>query len=369
MYITSLHLTNFRNFVDERIEPGPKFNLILGSNAQGKTNIIEAIGLFANGRSFRSSEFRNMIKRGSSDALVTSSVVCSLGSDALNVQMDRQKKYFFKNGKKTSSGGFERFSVVIFAPEEILLLRDSPSERRRYIDSLICKIDPSYNALIRSYEQVVLQRNQILQDENLSEASKAGEIEPWDRQLVNFGVKVVVCRKEMCDRINELLPLKYTAVAPNDGGAFFIYRPQCGIEPVQTGEDSIREVFESMLKARRPDELKRGFTVVGPHRDDIEACLDTTPLKHFGSQGQHRTFVLALKISETEILRDSLGETPIFLLDDVGSELDKDRSKFFFDYLNSVKGQVFITATDSSTIRLDSGADCRCFEVVNGCVK
>lgn len=366
MKIESLKLKDFRNFEDERLDFGPAFNLLVGRNAQGKTNVIEALGLLATGHSFRTSEFRDMIRHESESSDVRSRATGAAGSDDLQVTLDVQRKGFFRNAKKTTPGGFKGLSAVLFAPEEILLLRDSPSARRRYLDVLIAQAEPRYRTLVRSYERVVSHRNRLLQEIAATGRGAAALLRSWDEQLAELGARIVVARAAWCGKLNGFIPGRYAAIAPQDGQALFRYRPHCGDAAVAGGEPGVQAAMTEGLEQRRQDEIDRGFTLVGPHRDDLEAAIGDAAIKSFGSQGQHRTFVLALKIAEIDLLREVLGETPILLLDDVASELDRDRNRFFFDYLSEAKGQVFVTATDADAIRIAGEAKVRRFTIDAG---
>ncbi len=366
MNINSLHLINFRNFEGEKIEFGPQFNLLIGKNAQGKTNIIEALCILANGRSFRTSEFRDMIRMDGDFTELRSNVSGRAGLDELRVTLDRARKSFFRNGKKTTPGGFKGLNAVLFAPEEILLLRDSPSARRKYIDNLISNVVASYRGLVRSYERVISHRNRLLQEPMGSLGANLALFKGWDSQLVEYGARIIVERNDWCTRLNGYIPERYRRIAPEDGEATFVYRPHCGEEVLPGGERSVRDALLRELNERREDEFVRGFTLVGPHRDDLEARIAGAAVKSFGSQGQHRSFVLALKIAEIDLLCDALGETPILLLDDVASELDTDRNLFFFRYLCEARGQVFVTATDADSVKFDDAGEIRRFTIDSG---
>ena len=369
MHINSLHLKDFRNFECEKFGFGPGFNILIGKNAQGKTNVIEALCLLARGRSFRTSEFRDMIRWKAEGSEVRSVASGEAGSDDLRVSLDSSRKSFFRNEKKTTPGGFRGLAAVLFAPEEILLLRDSPSARRHYIDGLISQVAPTYRGLARNYERVVGHRNRLLQE--MGENSRAGlaALKGWEEQLVDLGAKIVTSRSAWCAKLNEHIPGRYSAIAPQDGEASFAYRPHCGDEAAAGGEASVRERLSCQLEERRRDEIERGFTLVGPHRDELEARIGGAAVKSFGSQGQHRTFVLSLKIAEIDLIREVTGETPILLLDDVASELDKERNSFFFNYLSEQRGQVFVTATDADAIGLSGTAKTKLFTIESGRLK
>ncbi|MFA5812347.1 MAG: DNA replication/repair protein RecF, partial [bacterium] len=358
MLIESLRLRDFRNAADLRLVPGQRINLLVGRNAQGKTNIIEAIGLLSTGQSFRAPDFRDMIRWDREAAEVSARAICAAGSDELKINIDVRRKLFTRNEKRVTSKAPSNFFTVLFAPEEILLLKGPPAGRRRYIDSLIFQLSQPHRNHAMQYDKVMRQRNRLLQDIRLSESARTTGLRPWDEQLAELGSRIIVARNDWCGRINSLLPDRYRSIAPEEGYARFAYAPHCGQRALEKGLEGVMERLREQLEERRKDELVRGVSLVGPHRDDLEAEIGPSRVKHFGSQGQHRSFVLALKIAEMDLLREAAGgEEPILLLDDVASELDPERNRYFFEGLRAARGQVFITATSEADIKLPAGSE------------
>jgi len=366
MRIEELRLKNFRNIEGLSINPGSAFNLLVGRNAQGKTNVIESIGLVSTGSSFRASDFRDMIMWGKIRAEVQARAAGEMGTDTLSVTMDDRRKCFLKNDKRAIASRSSCVCTVLFAPEEIMLLREGPASRRRYMDALISQICPPHRTNVGKYEKVVRQRNRLLCDADIPTAKKKSGLRPWDEQLVDLGARITEERDRWCARLNEFIPPSYGEMAPDEGSARFEYAPYCGREAVSGGIGELRAEMARRLELRQDDELARGFTVVGPHRDDFTARIGEGEVKHYGSQGQHRSFVLAMKMAETSLFRDVTGEEPILLLDDVASELDSGRNRFFFDSLRRARGQVFITATKEDDVHLGSSCDARVFDVEAG---
>jgi DNA replication and repair protein RecF len=355
MHLKQLQLNYFRNFSEGSFEFGPNFNILVGDNAQGKTNVLEAIALLSYGKSFRTSEWRDLVQHDRGKGYVGARTVHASGEDELQVLLEEPRKRFLKNGKNTTPGGFQNVRVVLFAPEEILLLRTSPGARRRFIDSFVCSLVPSYKKTVRDYESVVSHRNRILSDEEKNDFQKRTLLEPWDEQLVTRGTKVILERKKWSEKLSEALTRHYGTIAKKDEEANFIYQPHVNADS-----------FMETLSERRDDELRRHITLVGPHRDDLVAFIGEGQVKRFSSQGQHRSFVLALKIAETDIYEELTGEVPIFLLDDVASELDPERNSHFFEYLMSAKGQVFITTTRVKDVRLAPTSEAKSFVIEGG---
>lgn len=357
MHLTNLNLRSFRNFTDQSLAFGPSFNIIVGDNAQGKTNILEALSVCAHGRSFRTSEWRDMIKLGEEQAVIDARVETAGGTDGLRVVLAEPRKKFERNGKTTQPGGFSGMNVVLFAPEEIQLLRTQPGARRRFIDSFIASFAKAHRKCVRDYETVISQRNKLLSDEGLGVSARCSRLEAWDDQLISLGMRIILNRAEWVGRLNETLPDHYGAIARADGSAHMNYEPN-----VEASEST----FRARLEARRSDEFVRGVTLVGPHRDDLVAHIGDGAVKRFASQGQHRSFVLALKIAEMEVHREVLGDLPLLLLDDVASELDPERNRRFFEYVQDAKGQVFITTTHRDDVKLEKKANMKSYMVEQG---
>jgi len=369
MRISKLNLRGFRNISDLGLEFCPGLNVLIGRNAQGKTNIIEAIGLLSTATSFRTSEFRDMIGWDFSKAEVSAEVEAADGDDVLRVTMDASKKTFLRNGKRAMPRRSSPVKTVLFAPEEIMLLRNSPGSRRRYMDSFISQLHGPHRSDTSKYEKVLRQRNRILGDFDTPAGRRSTLVEPWDEQLCSLGARIVASRSEWMARLNGHIPEQYERIAPADGGASFDYAPHCGGESLGDGSEAIRRTLVRRIAERRKDELARGVTLVGPHRDDLRARIGEQAVKGFGSQGQHRSFVLALKLAEMRLVVEETGCDPILLLDDVASELDRDRNRQFFATIYSGPGQAFITATALEDVRMEGGTQHIVFDVNSGQAK
>ncbi|HQG13235.1 MAG: DNA replication and repair protein RecF [bacterium ADurb.Bin270] len=366
MFVKYLKLCRFRNTFDLELHPNPRFNLLVGKNAQGKTNIIESIYLFSSGTSFRSSEFRDMIGIDCETASADMVIARSSGDDKLKFSMTRTKKEFIRNSKNSRFSSKTGLYAVIFAPEEILLLRGSPAGRRKYIDTLINQVSPAHSSLVKKYTKVIAQRNKLLQMVSLSRCEIKKIIPSWNSQLIQLGARLTFERSKWIARLNKLIPVKYSAMASGDGEARFHYQPNCGIENIGQDISIIEGRMEEMLSQREDDEFARCLTLVGPHRDDLVAMMGDRPVREYGSQGQHRTFMLAVKMSEVDFIKNETGELPVLLLDDVASELDESRNAFLFNYLRHLDVQVFITSTSRKDIRLPDAEDVNVFYVESG---
>jgi DNA replication and repair protein RecF len=307
-----------------------------------------------------------MIMWGKLRAEVQAKAVGEAGADKLSVTMDDRRKSFLKNGKRAIASRSSRVCTVLFAPEEIMLLKEGPSSRRKYMDVLISQVCPPHRTNVGKYEKVVRQRNRLLGDPDVAISKKRAGLRPWDDQLIDLGARITEERDRWCIRLNEFIPPCYGEMAPEEGDACFEYAPYCGREAVSEGMEELRAELSRQVEIRRDDELTRGFTVVGPHRDDFTARIGEGEVRHYGSQGQHRSFVLAMKMAETSLFRDVTGEEPILLLDDVASELDSGRNCFFFESLRRTRGQVFITATKDRDVHLGNSSEVAVFDVEAG---
>lgn len=368
MHIESVRLRGFRNFDDEEMSFAPRFNLLIGANAQGKTNIIEAVALLATGHSFRSAEFRDMIRWGGGEAFVSAKAAGPQGTSALAVRLDHEAKRFMRDDKRTLAG-FANLAVVLFAPEEIGLFKGGPSTRRKAFDSFISQVAPAYRGLARRFERVVSHRNRLLREAAEGKSRAGVELDAWSDQLAALGVEVIARREGWCRKLNDIIPGRYARIAPADGKATLSYLPCCGRDALEGGEAAIRQAILDEMSKRRGEELLRGLSLVGPHRDDFEAQIAGISAKGFASQGQHRTFILALKMAQGDLMRETLGEAPILLLDDVASELDERRNRHLFEYLSEAEGQAFITATDADAIQLNGACETQVFQVSSGRVR
>ena len=335
----------------------------MGANAQGKTNILEAIVLLLVGKSFRTSDHRDLISWWSASSTVAASLESPRGTDELVGILNQEGKEFCRNGKRTRPSGP---ACVLFAPEEILLIKNPPSMRRRYIDTFAAGFFPGHRKMVRDYEKTLAQRNRLLQDESIGTGERNELLDTWDRQLSTTGAELSISRARWIEFLNSELPAQYAAIAPRDGEAGFRYAPFCGEQGFSCKKAALAETILEQLGERRAEELIRRTTLAGPHRDDVTAEIGGSQLKRFGSQGQQRSFVLALKTAEMELHKKADGAAPLLLLDDVASELDQDRRGFLFDYLSRSQAQAFVTATQGGEVRRVLGAGCRTFVIEGG---
>ena len=354
MYINSIILENFRNYEKQEISLNENINIIHGYNAQGKTNIIEAIFLCAYGKSFRAKKDTDLIKFGEKLAKVEISYKKSDREGKIKSEIE-DKKTFYINGVKQSkiSDILGKINVVIFTPDDIEIIKDGPQRRRKFLDMLISSLKPNYIHLLNTYNKTLEQRNNYLRQIKL-ENKPASMLDIWDEQLAEYSYKIFEYRKYFIEKISEKIDVFHNLITKSG-------KEDIKIKYISNSKD--QQSFLENLKKTREVDIKRGFTAIGIHRDDFMIYINGKSVSVFGSQGQQRTAVLSLKLCELDIVKEETEDTPVLLLDDFMSELDEIRRKSF---LENIKGsQVIITCTD----RIDLETDFSEYFVENGICK
>ena len=337
MFIKKIKLQNFRNYEDEEFEFEKNFNIIYGDNAQGKTNIIEAIYLSSIGRSFRTKKDSELIKIGKEKAIIELDYVRVDRKGKIRIEIDN-KKNFFLNGikQKKLSDIIGKVHIVLFNPDDINIIKEGPSQRRKFLDIMISQLKPNYLHILNTYLKTIEQRNIYLKQIRVE--NKPEELlDIWDIRLAELSEKIYNYRNYYMQKIKEKIKDIHNNIT------------NCGnlcenIEIIYLKNGENKEDFYNSLKNSRKSDIKKGFTTTGVHRDDFRILINNKDVESFGSQGQQRTSVLSLKLSELEIIYDEIGEKPILLLDDFMSELDEKRRINFIETIND--NQVFITCTD-----------------------
>lgn len=356
MQLQHLALSNFRNYSTVHLAIHPQVTHIVGDNAQGKTNLLEAIFFLGRGRSFRTSQCADVIRQGAEAAYIRSSVTHNDLVDELGIEIGSRRR-FVRNGKGIRRPDRSWPHMILFAPEETFLFKAAPSMRRDYLDTLIEGMDPAYGEIWAHFARVLRHRNQLLRNAWQEPRAKiVASLAPWTDQLVQWGGQVIAARQRWIGELVGCLPGVYRQFAGIDGDLEVAYLPHVA--------DVVD--FSTTLRVREEEEIARGMTVVGPQRDDWRVRLSGRDLHQFGSQGQHRSVVLALKIAELELARRLYDRTPVLLLDDVASELDPTRAQAFFTALERLTGQILLTTTHidravyqprhSSTVTVRQGA-------------
>ena len=368
MLLEALRLQHFRNLELVELEPHTRFNFLAGDNGQGKTNLLEAVYLLSAVKSFRPQTNADLIEFGAEQAILEARVDRGGSERIVRLEIgERGKKIFLNdNPVRQLSDFFGTVNVVMFGPEDITILKGSPSERRQFIDRAIFNARPAYATEMQHYEDVLSQRNALLKDEPV-DASLLGV---YDEQLVDYGAQIIERRFDFLSHFRPILARTFRAIFDESFEVDFRYdmkwaeRDDLSEEDLQNRADIERVLSQGLERTRRAERM-RGYTLIGPHRDDLRATLNGRDVKTFASQGQHRALVLAMKIAEITHLEERYHFAPILLLDDVSSELDRERNRFLFDFLrNRMEGQVFITTTHRDYILLDD--DVKTFAVEDG---
>ena len=334
MLITSLKIQNFRNYEELKIDFNKDINVIYGDNAQGKTNILEAIYLTAIGKSFRTNKDKELIKMGENFAKIEAEFSKSDRTGSIKIEIS-DKKNIYLNGVKVKkfSELLGNMHVVIFTPDDINILKDGPAQRRRFLDIFISQLRPNYVYCLNMYLKALEQRNNYLKQikfENKSEDF----LDIWDEKLADYAEKVFKYRFEFIEKIKNKIKSVHNVITENN--------EDINIEYVT--DFTNKEEFLKKLRNNRKLDILKGFSTKGIHRDDFNVYINSNLVNVYGSQGQHRTAILSLKMSELRVIYDEIGENPILLLDDFMSELDEKRRTNFLSNIRDT--QVLVTCTD-----------------------
>ncbi len=363
MKIDSVTLQNYRNAETVQFEPGEGVNVIYGANAQGKTNIIEAMWLFTGCKSFRGARDNELIKFGADTAKLSLAFTDSSRSHYAELTLGAQKQAFLNGVALESPAEFiGRFYAVIFSPAHLALIQDGPLFRRRFLDTALCELRPRYAEYLSRYRHTLVQRNALLKDLYMS-AELYDVLDNYDDVLAHCAAAVVYERIGYTRLLSEYCKEIYGGISEGTEDFSVVYSRDTEGER-KPPEELYREEAERLKAARKNDVLFK-TTTVGPHRDDLDIRLNGVSARSYGSQGQQRSCALVLKLGESEIIKRATGETPVMLLDDVMSELDEKRQDYVLNHIDN--RQVFLTCCDpSQVLRLCKGQS---FLVQNGTLK
>ena len=353
MVIKKIYLENFRNYDNQEIILNDNINVFYGNNAQGKTNILEALYYSAIGRSFRTHKDTELIKMGCDTAKINIWYEKNNKDNEIEIGLNRVEKKTIKLNKIKVNKNSEllgNLNIVIFSPDDIIILKQAPQLRRKFLDILISQLKPNYVYVLSEYNKVLDQRNAVLK------SKKTDTIDIWNEQLANLAEKIYNYRKMYIDKLDEKMSIIHPMVTNAKENIKIVYKTKF----------KNKDDFINLLENNFQFDLLRGYTSVGPHREDFEIFINDNLLNIYGSQGQHRTAILSLKIAEMEILKDETLENPILLLDDVTSELDLERIKLIFEKITDY--QVFITCTDVGIIMTNEclTKNLKLYKIING---
>ena len=354
MYLKNLSLENFRNYDKEYFEFSKGTNIIYGLNGQGKTNIIEALYFFFNGKSYRTSKDAEAIKFEKDYSKIKIDFFDGKRDCSSEIILSEKKSIKINDipiSKLSELIGM--LNMVIFTPDMLNIIKEGPAVRRQFLDILISQLKPVYFQTLMNYYKVLMQRNNILKRKNLNMLST---IDVWNERLAEYGVVINKYRNNTINLLDE-----YTGRIDYKGES---EKTSFSYSSSIKDDFENKENFIKQLEKNFEREKEKGITLTGPHRDDFDIFLNGKRIRKFGSQGQMRTCVLKLKLAECMIIKDIVGNEPVLLLDDILSELDEERKEFF---LNNIKNrQIFITCTEKEKIK---DSESRYFNIEKGCIK
>ncbi len=344
MRIQWLALKNFRNYLSFESSFSPELNILIGLNAQGKTNLIEALYLIGTTKSFRKAEQEFLIKINEKNAWLKALIIKNdLEKEIIFKFNEQKRKEIMVNNKKINklTDYIGNVNISLFSPDDLGLIKGDASFRRKFLDMVLCQTNKHYLADLIRYQRVIKQRNVILK-EIKNGSKKIKELEPWNEQLVNYSFKICLKRNELCNNIN-IIANKFQKIIKNTENLTIKY-----IDSLWKGERPIDQEMEPAFKHQlgriEQEEIIRGTTLLGPHRDNLMVCINDMNTREFASQGQQRSAAISMRMAEVEYIKGVAGEYPILLLDDIFSELDDTRKTFLNDYLDQGI-QIFLTGT------------------------
>ncbi|MBR3163185.1 MAG: DNA replication/repair protein RecF [Clostridia bacterium] len=338
MWISKIKLNNFRNYEKQEIVLKDGINLFYGENAQGKTNIIESIYLCSVGKSFRARRDQELIKFDTNKSLIEVEFNKSDRDGKIKIEIENKKNISVNGIKlKKLSELLGNINIVIFTPDDIDILKGGPQKRRKFLDVMISQLKPNYMHILNLYLKTLEQRNNYLRQIKF-ENKNENMLDIWDEKLAEYGIKIFNYRNEFINKIKNKIENIHNKITNNKEKIKIEYISNC----------KNKQEFLDILKNRRKLDIIKGYTTKGIHRDDFTVYVNNNPVNVYGSQGQHRTAILSLKLSELNVVYDEIGEYPILLLDDFMSELDEKRK---INFLENIKNaQVIITCTEKIDI-------------------
>lgn len=359
MIIESVDLQNYRNYEFLNMTFDNKINIIYGDNAQGKTNILESLYVCATSKSHRGSKDKDIIRFGNDEAHIKVMVK----KHGMNYRLDMHLKKNKTKGIAVNGIPIRRavelfgiINIIIFSPEDMNIIKNGPSERRRFMDMELSQLDKIYLSNLVNYNKVVVQRNKLLKQLQFSgDSGLVDMLDVWDMQLVRYGSEIIKRRMDFIDNINSIIRPVHSKLSGNKEILNLRYIPCTTIDNFK----------DEVIRSRERD-IKFKMTNVGPHKDDVAFFINDKDVRKYGSQGQQRTCALSLKLAEIELVKKVINDTPVLLLDDVLSELDANRQNFLLDSIGDI--QTIITCTGLDEFVNNRFSINRIFKVVNGVV-
>ena len=358
MILKSVALSHFRNYRDLYLEFDQGTNILYGDNAQGKTNVLESVYVSGTTRSHKGSKDKELRQCGQEEAHIRTMVERKGKPYQIDMHLKKNRSKGIAINKipiRKASELFGILNIVFFSPEDLNIIKNGPSERRRFLDFELCQLDKIYMFHLTNYNKILSQRNKLLKDVNFRPELK-DTLPVWDAQLVSYGTKIIAARKEFITQLNEIIYGMHKKISGGKEELLVSYEPD-----VEEGQ------LEVELLRNQEKDLKFGMTSVGPHRDDMCFLIHGIDIRRFGSQGQQRSCALSLKLSEIELVKSSIQDTPVLILDDVLSELDSSRQNFLLNSIHDI--QTIITCTGLDEFVKNRFEVNKVFKVKNGMVK
>lgn len=357
MFLRSIRLENYRNIAAAELRPERQLTLLHGLNGQGKTNLLESIYLLGTGRSFRSARVPDLIRQDQPRAAVCGQVQSGGVQSEIAVRLEDRQRRVTVDGKSVqrSSELHGKLAVVVFSPDDTAMVKQGPESRRRYLDRALYGSNAGFLKDYHDYYRTLKQRNSLLR------STDTATLDIWSEQLVEAGIRLMGHRNAYLEQLQPLLQRHYQRISGGRESVAVGYDPD-----LEIGQPDLRSRFLAKLEENRASDLRHGATGKGPHRDDLDFSIDGRPLKSFGSQGQQRSFVLALKLAELDHLQQTFGEPPLMLLDDIASELDRERIYNLLEYLRQSRVQVVITTTTTAGIAPEMLRESSLYRVEDG---
>ena len=351
MRLDHLKVEQFRNLESAELNPAPRLTVLCGANGQGKTNLLESIWLLTGAKSFRGAKDAELIRRDQGFAVIEADFEGGGRDQALRLTVGSKQSE--RPGRRARLNGADRgrasavagtFTAVVFDPNHLSLVKAGPEGRRHFLDAALCQLFPGYLAALRRYARLTAQKNALLK---AYEITPGGDVllETYNEAMAQCGAEVMGRRAQYLDRLAPLAEANYRDISSGAEALGVRYMPCC--------EPGNPQALAARLREVRPQELRAGFCLTGPHREDLEILIDGQPGKIYGSQGQQRSAVLALKLAEASVAGEVLGEHPVMLLDDVLSELDDARQTYLLTRIEDK--QTFVTTCDSAAFARTNG--------------
>lgn len=366
-YLDNLLIRGFRNYRQQQLQFNPRLNIVIGKNAQGKTNLLESIYYLSVNRSFRTNRDQDLANWDDNFFFVKG-VFIKDGFEHTAQASYREKdhlKVLINNNPANRYDHLQLFPVVVFSPDDLQIIREGPSIRRRFINLEASRLDPVYFKDLKAYQRVLLQRNHLLKEKQ-HHGKKNELLEPWDQSLTSLGSSIIQARLEIKDALEKEAHQFFAIMTDSQEklSLDYISTVEYSTDPIET-----KYIFLKALLAKRDQEIKRGITVLGPHLDDLRISINGYDTRYYSSQAQKRTAALALKMAEVNLFKKQNCDCPIILLDDVFSELDNHRKEHLLSFLKNTSGQCFITtAVDFNSLGENLHGEKKIFSVYQGSI-